>query len=166
MGRKSRAKARRRASRIRSQTARSRSLTAPQVDDGSASVDSWVTSISARISEPTPMPGAARHLTSASHLAPSSETPAQPIGAAQSEVVESLAALARLVANQRAASEAVSAEVVRLRSAGVRWTDIGRALGVSRQDASQRYGALAHPEITVDDNQHDPSHELAMDPGQ
>lgn len=48
--------------------------------------------------------------------------------------------LVRLVARRAEADAAVAAEVHRLHRAGASWTVIGRALGVSRQAARQRYG--------------------------
>ncbi len=49
------------------------------------------------------------------------------------------APLAALVGERRIVEEAIGAEVGRLRRRGVDWAAIGRALGVSRQAARQRY---------------------------
>jgi len=47
--------------------------------------------------------------------------------------------LVLLVRRRQRLEADIAAEVVRLRAAGVSWTVIGAALGVSRQGARQRY---------------------------
>ena len=48
--------------------------------------------------------------------------------------------LVSLVHRRQRLDADIAAEVARLRAAGVSWTVVGRALGVSRQGARQRYG--------------------------
>lgn len=47
--------------------------------------------------------------------------------------------LVLLVRRRRRLDDDIAAEVARLRAAGVSWTIIGQALGISRQGARQRY---------------------------
>jgi hypothetical protein len=56
-------------------------------------------------------------------------------------VQHGLARLRELSVEQAAVSAAIEDLVIDLSRAGVSWGDIGRALGVSRQGARQRYGS-------------------------
>lgn len=47
-----------------------------------------------------------------------------------------------LVERRRQAIEAVDVEVQRLAQAGMDWGELGRALGMTRQGARQRYGRV------------------------
>ncbi len=61
------------------------------------------------------------------------------------------ARLKELAVAARAAESAVEDEIVRLRRAGASWTDIGEALGVTRQSAWARYStATGESEAQVD----------------
>jgi hypothetical protein len=51
-----------------------------------------------------------------------------------------VARLVVLVEDRQVAQRAVDAEVAWLRGVGADWATIGRALGVTRQAARQRYG--------------------------
>jgi hypothetical protein len=55
---------------------------------------------------------------------------------------DSVGRLRTLVARQSAAQQAVEAEILRLLSAGLSWTDIGAGVGLTRQGARQRYRRL------------------------
>lgn len=53
---------------------------------------------------------------------------------------DGLARLAELRAQQRQLEQQVDEQVRQLIQTGVSWADLGRALGISRQGAGQRYG--------------------------
>lgn len=58
-------------------------------------------------------------------------------------------ALRAAVIDRQLAEERVAREVAWLRARGWSWTQVADALGVSRQAARQRYGAVEPPQTTV-----------------
>jgi hypothetical protein len=129
MGRKSRAKAASRAARARQQEAQS----APSVADGA-------------LAPPTPPVG---RLLLSSRLSefyggqvrnrgPTPTLPVTPVGQWKRPHVE-CERLRELVTDLTAARLAVDTEIRALRERGASWTDIGNAVGLSRQGARQRY---------------------------
>jgi hypothetical protein len=129
MGRKSRAKAASRAERARRREVQS----APLVADGAIatpSVPAGRLLLSSRLSEF--YGGQVRNLTSTPTV------PVTPVGQWKRRHVE-CERLRELVTDLAEARVAVEAEIRALRDRGASWTDIGLALGLSRQGARQRY---------------------------
>jgi predicted transcriptional regulator len=59
---------------------------------------------------------------------------------------ETLAALAELNDHRAAVDLRIAAEARAARAAGATWNEIGRILGITRQAAQQRFGAVARQE--------------------
>jgi hypothetical protein len=72
-----------------------------------------------------------------------------------------VARLVDLAAQRRMIDRAIHDEVLKLRDAGLSWTDIGRGLDMTRQGARQRHGCVAvdidvdQPHVQVRSEAHD-----------
>jgi hypothetical protein len=145
MGRKSRAKAVRRAERARSLLT-DVSTWAPRLDaraepEAARSIG-WLNPAEAS-SLPIPRTGVVVRASPLPGATPSaSATKASAVQTGQA-VVDPVRRLVRLAAQRHAIERTLHEEVRRLRYEGISWTDIGRALNITRQGARQRYSASA-----------------------
>lgn len=142
MGRKSRAKAARREDRTRTAISRANppDVDLPPQNQGSAlDASSWLRFQPSRGSAPD----VSSRTKAAATPSPVGWDPASEPEICQPDACERLRQLAAHAAD---AQRALEVEIRMLVSGGHSWTDVGRALGMTRQGARQRYRRLLHPE--------------------
>ena len=144
MGRKSRAKAVRRAERERSLLTQA-SMSARWLDPRAETEVAGVTGLTQAEVTPLPIPrtGVVVRVSSWASPTPSGSTRGVSAVEIAQPTSESVGRLVALADPGQALERALCDEVRRLRQDGISWTTIGRALNLTRQGARQRYSCSA-----------------------